>query len=61
MQLTVAGATTYTTWDGVLPLGSVANAVGVSTNYQFWYRDPMTGPCGSGFNFTNAMDVVYGL
>ena len=54
------GAANYTTWDGVLPLGSVANAVGTPTVYQFWYRDPMGSPCaGTDFNFTGAISVTY--
>lgn len=27
-------------------------------NFQVWYRDP-AGPCGSGFNFTNALSVLF--
>jgi len=27
-------------------------------NFQLWYRDPM-GPCGSGFNTTNAYNVTF--
>lgn len=30
--------------------------VASGTNYQFWYRDN-SGPCGSGFNLTNAIAI----
>ena len=60
VQVTDAtGATTYTTWDGVNGLGSVAT-VGIPVHYQFWYRDPMGSPCaGTDFNFTGAVSVTY--
>jgi hypothetical protein len=57
VQLTSAGATTYTNFNGA-GFGATAN-VGAPTNYQFWYRDT-SNPCsGSGFNFTNAWTVTY--
>ena len=58
VQVTVAGSTTYTDWNGG-PFGSVANAAGTPTNFQFWYRDPMNTCSGSGFNFTNGWTVTY--
>ncbi len=27
--------------------------------YQYWYRDPSAGPCGSGFNLTNAIELTW--
>lgn len=61
VQITDAsGATTFSAWNGN-GLGSVANAIGTPTYFQFWYRDPMGGPCNTGFNFSNAWDVTYGL
>lgn len=58
VQMTDAGGTTtFSDWNGS-GLGSVANA-GAATNFQCWYRDPVGGPCGSGFNFSNGWTVTY--
>ncbi|MFT7670393.1 MAG: hypothetical protein ACI8X5_003101 [Planctomycetota bacterium] len=51
------GNTILTNWYGA-GFGSVAN-MGTATNYQFWFRDPMVGPCATGFNFSNAWTVTY--
>jgi hypothetical protein len=32
---------------------------GQTWNFTFWYRDPQ-GPCGSGTNFTNGVQVAFG-
>ncbi len=58
VQMTDAsGSTLFNAWNAA-GLGSVAN-VGTATNFQFWYRDPVSGPCNSGFNFSNALAVMY--
>ena len=60
VQVTDAsGSTIYMDWNGS-GLGSVANAAGVPTYYQFWYRDAMGSPCtGTDFNFTGSVRVTY--
>lgn len=41
------------------PISLTGNAsLGAALNYQFWYRDN-AGPCGLGFNFTNALEVTW--
>ena len=41
-------------------IGAAAGVTAGSTRrYQFWYQDAFT-PCGSGFNLTNALEVVWG-
>jgi hypothetical protein len=34
-------------------------APGDVRRFQAWYRDPVTSPCGSGFNLTNGFEVVF--
>ncbi len=58
VQITSAGATTYTNFQGN-PFGATAFTGGAATNYQFWYRDPQNTCSGAGFNFTNAWTVTW--
>ena len=59
-----SGAEGVMRWDGGLVATSQANPaagqieVGDTWYMQVWYRDP-SGPCGSGFNTTNALQVDF--
>ena len=41
----------------------IATKGGVSTGdvrrYQLWYRDPMSSPCGAGYNLTNGVEITW--
>lgn len=41
-----------------LPVASGVFTVGSTWHFQGWFRDP-TGPCGAGFNTSNALSVVW--
>jgi hypothetical protein len=43
---------------GVIGMDHLAVA-GAVRHMQVWYRDPNAGPCGSGFNLTNALVLTY--
>lgn len=60
VQVTAAGGTTFSDFQGS-PFGASQFAVGVETNYQFWYRDSGNTCTDSGFNFSNAWSVTWTL
>jgi len=51
-----AGGTAATT-DSISGDGGVS--AGQTKCYQFWYRNPAGGPCGTGFNLTNAVSITW--
>ena len=55
--------TVFPDGNGTATFNNVASNGGVSAGetkcYQYWYRDPNGGPCGFGFNLTNAYDVIW--
>jgi hypothetical protein len=58
VQVTSAGSTTFIDFQGN-PFGSSSIGAGVQTNYQFWYRDAANTCTGQGFNFSNALSVIW--
>ncbi len=58
VQITSAGSTTFTDFQGS-PFGVSSYGAGLPTNYQFWYRDAANTCSGAGFNFTNGWTVIW--
>ncbi|HIG10027.1 MAG: hypothetical protein ABGY71_09505 [bacterium] len=41
-------------------MGAIAGwQAGDTRHFQLWYRDPGAGPCGSGFNLTNGIEIGF--
>lgn len=60
-QVSPDGSATWGPCVGDPSIPSVTGVVlgsGVVKRYQFWYRDP-SGPCGNGFNTTNALELTW--
>ena len=34
-------------------------SAGDTRHFQTWYRDPLAGPCGTGFNLSHAVSVTF--
>lgn len=45
------------TWGGGL-LAQTSFAPGDTSYFQVWYRDPAGGPCGTGYNLSNGIEVT---
>ena len=58
VQVTSLGGTTFSDFRGA-PFGMSSYGPGVQVNYQFWYRDSANTCSGSGFNLSNAWEVVW--
>lgn len=61
-RLEVAVANTQGLLDTTVDLSSVNGnviAAGSTKYYQLWYRDNTPGPCSSGFNLTNALEIAW--
>lgn len=58
LQVAMAGETGTASTTAIL--SSVGNVAPGSTRfYQAWYRDPVSGPCGTGRNLTNGLRIVW--
>jgi hypothetical protein len=42
-----------------IPVVGLVPAGGATNSYQFWYRDPMGGPCGAGYNTSNGLEILW--
>lgn len=61
VRLEVAHANAAGVADSTIPIASTTDlSAGDVRHYQWWYRDPSGSPCGSGFNLTNALEVIWG-
>lgn len=58
IQIAHAGSTTFLDFKADA-FGLSSYGAGVTTNYQFWYRDPANACSGSKFNFSNAWSVTW--
>ncbi len=56
VKMASSSGVSQTTADLIAKGGVVPNDI---RYYQLWYRDPPNGLCGSGFNLTNAVKVVF--
>jgi hypothetical protein len=53
-----AGSTGGATWGpGLAPIGGWV--AGDTRRFQAWYRDPVAGPCGSTFNLSHGVEVIF--
>ncbi|MFT7670436.1 MAG: hypothetical protein ACI8X5_003145 [Planctomycetota bacterium] len=56
VKITDAGGSA--TWGAGQNAGGIWSA-GETRYFQVWYRDPQSGPCGSGFNVSNVYQVLF--
>ncbi|MFT5153997.1 MAG: hypothetical protein ACI841_004004, partial [Planctomycetota bacterium] len=60
IRLTIAGSGSNGSIDfGPSLAGAGGWMAGQSRYFQVWYRDPVGGPCGSGYNLTNGIAVDF--
>lgn len=45
-------------YSGIFPSGGQIQA-GNTYYFQAWFRDPFSGPCGSGWNLTNGLEATF--
>ena len=58
LGITSAGADGGAVWGPSLGQIGAWNA-GATRSFQCWYRDPQGGPCGSAFNLSNGLSIVF--
>jgi hypothetical protein len=57
VRMASSSGVSQTTADLIAKGGVIAGDI---KYYQLWYRDPVHSLCGSGFNLTNAVKVIFG-
>lgn len=58
LGVSIASAGGHASWGP--GLGALGGWIaGDTRRFQIWYRDPIAGPCGSGFNLTNGYGVTF--
>jgi len=61
VRLEVASADSSGTAASSVPIAAGGGvAPGDTKRYQWWYRDPVLTPCGSGFNLSNGVEIAFG-
>lgn len=56
--MTSVGGTSETNVDLRTASGNIVSP-GMTRYYQLWYRDGSPGPCSSGYNLTNALEITW--
>ncbi len=58
LQVRFANGSGVSSTTANIAVGGAVSA-GQTKRYQIWYRDPAGSPCGSGFNFSNGLEITW--